>query len=108
VTSLLTTNTILSCNGLTSNGLNNGIACGKVNTVGGILYSYWLIFFLLLLSASLVLRLGHPTISKSRRPKMPIFSILKFISYLSLTFLIVMQLIIICNMTYLLPLVTSR
>lgn len=112
VTSLLTTSTILSCNNnmssnsITSNSITK-TACNKVNYVGGILYSLWLIIFLVLLSASLILRLKHTFTFQSKGLKMPIFSFPKFISYWSLTFLIVMQLIIICNMTHLLPLVTS-
>ncbi|MEM0143753.1 MAG: hypothetical protein QXL94_07405 [Candidatus Parvarchaeum sp.] len=97
VTSFLTINNFVSCN---SANLYS-TTCNIVTKLIGMEYASWLIIFLVLLIAALAIRLRHHY-NKNR-----IFSIYKSFSYLSIIFLIIIQIILILNITGILPLITS-
>lgn len=97
VTSFLTINNFISCSSVNL----SSTTCNIVTNLTGMEYASWLIIFLVLLIAALMIRLRH------HYNKNKIFSWYKFFSYLSIIFLIIIQIIIILNITGLLPLITS-
>lgn len=98
IISLLTLDASTVCSITASNTININ-TCNIFVKRTGLEYSDWLVMFTIFIFIALAMRLQH------KYNKEKVFSCSKFISYLSLTFIIALQIIITLNMTGVLPVV---